>query len=56
MVDQVARLNTSGSRGVPAQPGFGGDPKRVVESGRRGELRFLYLAPERLGAPGFLDN
>jgi len=57
MVDQVARLN---ALGVPAaclhsqvSVATRGAAMRAAAAG---ELRFLYLAPERLGAPGFLDS
>jgi ATP-dependent DNA helicase RecQ len=57
MVDQVARLN---ALGVPAaclhsQVSAAARAESLRAAGG-GELRFLYLAPERLGAPGFLDN
>lgn len=57
MVDQVARLN---ELGVPAaclhsqvSAGVRADSLRAAAAG---ELRFLYLAPERIGAPGFLES
>jgi ATP-dependent DNA helicase RecQ len=57
MVDQVARLN---ELGVPAaclhSQVSAATRAESLRSAAAGELRFLYLAPERLGAPGFLDN
>jgi ATP-dependent DNA helicase RecQ len=57
MVDQVARLN---ERGVPAaclhSQVSAGTRTEALRAAAAGELRFLYLAPERLGAPGFLDS
>jgi ATP-dependent DNA helicase RecQ len=56
MVDQVARLNP---RGVPAaclhsQMSAAERADARARAGA-GELRFLYLAPERIAAHGFLD-
>ncbi len=57
MVDQVARLN---ALGVPAaclhSHVSAASRAESLRAAGGGELRFLYLAPERLGAPGFLDN
>ena len=57
MVDQVARLN---ELGVPAacvhSQVSAATRAESLRAAGDGELRFLYLAPERLGAPGFLDN
>jgi len=57
MVDQVARLN---ALGVPAacvhSQVSAAARAESLRAAAGGELRFLYLAPERLGAPGFLDN
>jgi ATP-dependent DNA helicase RecQ len=57
MVDQVARLN---ALGIPAACLHSQVSAAVraesLRAAAHGELRFLYLAPERLGAPGFLDN
>src|SRR5580698_5054675 len=56
MVDQVARLN---ALGVPAacvhSQLSAATRSESLRAAAAGELRFLYLAPERLGAPGFLD-
>ena len=57
MVDQVARLN---QLGVPAEC-LHSQVSAAARAGalRRaaaGELRFLYLAPERIGSPGFLAS
>jgi ATP-dependent DNA helicase RecQ len=57
MVDQVARLN---ALGVPAacvhSQVSAATRAESLRAAADGELRFLYLAPERLGAPGFLDS
>ncbi len=57
MVDQVARLN---ALGVPAacvhSQVSAASRAESLRAAAGGELRFLYLAPERLGTPGFLDN
>jgi len=57
MVDQVARLN---ALGIPASclhsQVSAATRAESLTSAADGELRFLYLAPERLGAPGFLDS
>ena len=56
MVDQVARLN---QLGIPAECLHSQVTAQVradaMARAAAGELRFLYLAPERIGAPGFLD-
>jgi ATP-dependent DNA helicase RecQ len=57
MVDQVARLNAID---VPAaclhSQVSAATRSDALRAAAGGELRFLYLAPERLGAPGFLDS
>jgi ATP-dependent DNA helicase RecQ len=57
MVDQVARLN---ALGVPAaclhSQVSSATRAEALRAAAAGELRFLYLAPERLGAPGFLGS
>jgi ATP-dependent DNA helicase RecQ len=57
MVDQVARLN---ALGVPAacvhSQVTATARSESLRAAAGGDLRFLYLAPERLGTPGFLDN
>jgi ATP-dependent DNA helicase RecQ len=57
MVDQVARLN---ALGVPAaclhSQASVATRAAAMRAAAAGELRFLYLAPERLGVPGFLDS
>jgi ATP-dependent DNA helicase RecQ len=57
MVDQVARLD---ELGVPAaclhSQVSAATRAEALRAAAAGELRFLYLAPERLGAPGFLDS
>src|SRR5207249_6975719 len=57
MVDQVARLN---QLGVPAACLHSQIPAaaRTAITARAAarDLRFLYLAPERIGAPGFIDT
>jgi len=57
MVDQVARLN---ALGVPAacvhSQVTAAARSESLRAAAKGDLRFLYLAPERLGTPGFLDT
>ncbi len=57
MVDQVARLN---ELGIPAaclhSQVSAATRAEALRAAGSGELRFLYLAPERIGAPGFLDS
>ena len=57
MVDQVARLN---QLDIPAaclhSQMDAAQRQQVQRDAAAGELRFLYLAPERIGAPGFLDS
>jgi ATP-dependent DNA helicase RecQ len=57
MVDQVARLN---QLGIPAQclhsQVTAAVRAAVTTRAAAGELRFLYLAPERIGAPGFIET
>ncbi|MHB8571926.1 MAG: RecQ family ATP-dependent DNA helicase [Candidatus Dormibacteria bacterium] len=55
MVDQVARLNALGvaAECVHSQMNSGARAAAIERAGR-GELRFLYVAPERIAAPGFL--
>lgn len=56
MVDQVARLT---QLGVPAaclhSQMDASERTEAMARAEDAELRFLYLAPERLGSPGFLD-
>jgi ATP-dependent DNA helicase RecQ len=57
MVDQVARLNVLG---VPAaclhSQVSAATRSESLGAAASGALRFLYLAPERIGAPGFLES
>jgi ATP-dependent DNA helicase RecQ len=57
MVDQVARLN---ALGVPAaclhSQVSAATRADALQAAADGRLRFLYLAPERIGTPGFLDG
>ena len=57
MVDQVARLN---QLGIPAEclhsQVSAVSRSEAMSRAAAGELRFLYLAPERIGAPGFIDT
>jgi ATP-dependent DNA helicase RecQ len=57
MVDQVARLN---QLGIPAaclhSQMSAATRAEAMRAAMAGELRFLYLAPERIGAPGVLDS
>ncbi|MEA2645930.1 MAG: ATP-dependent helicase RecQ [Chloroflexota bacterium] len=57
MVDQVARLTQLGvpSACVHSQMGAA-ERADAMARAAAGELRFLYLAPERIGAAGFLDS
>jgi ATP-dependent DNA helicase RecQ len=56
MVDQVARLTLLGIPSACVHSQMTADERReVMRRASAGELRFLYLAPERLGAGGFLD-
>ncbi len=57
MVDQVARLN---ALGIPAaclhSQVSAATRAEAMRAALAGELRFLYLAPERIGAAGVLDS
>jgi ATP-dependent DNA helicase RecQ len=56
MVDQVARLTLLGIPSACVHSQMTADERRQVMSrASGGDLRFLYLAPERIGASGFLD-
>lgn len=56
MVDQVARLTLLGIPSACVHSQMTADERRqVMMRAAAGELRFLYLAPERIGASGFLD-
>src|SRR3954451_14308032 len=59
MQDQVDGLHARGAGDrvalVNAQQS-GGDNRAAIERAVAGELRLLYVAPERFGAPGFLDR
>jgi ATP-dependent DNA helicase RecQ len=56
MVDQVARLTLLGIPSACVHSQMTADERRAAMSrASAGELRFLYLAPERIGAGGFLD-
>src|SRR5258708_14360562 len=56
MVDQVARLTKMGVPSACVHSQMTADERRqAMARAGAGELRFLYLAPERIGAPGFLD-
>ena len=56
MVDQVARLTLLGipSACIHSQMTYE-ERRETMRRASAGELRFLYLAPERIGATGFLD-
>ncbi len=57
MVDQVARLNALGIGAACLHSQVSGATRAdALRAAASGELRFLYLAPERIGAPGFLDS
>jgi len=56
MVDQVARLTLLGIPSACIHSQMTADERRqVMMRASAGGLRFLYLAPERIGASGFLD-
>src|SRR5881398_3618840 len=59
MQDQVDGLRARGAGDrvalVNAQQA-GEDNRAAIERAVAGELRLLYVAPERFGAPGFLDR
>jgi len=56
MVDQVARLTQLGIASACVHSQMTGEERReAIRRASAGELRFLYLAPERIGAGGFLD-
>ena len=57
MVDQVARLNALGIAAACLHSQVSAATRAdALRAAAAGELRFLYLAPERIGAPGFLDS
>jgi ATP-dependent DNA helicase RecQ len=57
MVDQVARLNALGVTAACLHSQVSAATRAAaMRAAAGGEVRFLYLAPERLGAPGFLDS
>ena len=56
MVDQVARLTQLGIPSACVHSQMTAEERReAMIRASAGELRFLYLAPERIGAGGFLD-
>jgi len=56
MVDQVARLTVLGIPSACVHGQMSADERRdSMTRASDGELRFLYLAPERIGTRGFLD-
>jgi len=56
MVDQVARLTMLGIPAACIHSQMTADERReAMTRAAAGELRFLYLAPERIGASGVLD-
>ncbi len=57
MVDQVARLNALGIEAACLHSQVSAATRAdSLRAAAAGEMRFLYLAPERIGAPGFLDG
>ncbi|TMB92483.1 MAG: DEAD/DEAH box helicase, partial [Chloroflexi bacterium] len=57
MVDQVARLNQLSVRAECLHSQIPAAARAAITArAAAGELRFLYLAPERIGAPGFVDT
>jgi len=56
MEDQVRRAGEVGLRGAFLSAGQGADQRRAtLQRARMGALDVLFVAPERLGTPGFLD-
>lgn len=56
MHDQVAALRLAGVNAAALNSSMSSDERREVERAyRAGELEMLYLAPERLSAPGTID-
>src|SRR5207245_4959916 len=56
MVDQVARLTLLGIPSACVHSQMPAEERReAMIRASAGELRFLYLAPERIGANGFLE-
>ena len=56
MVDQVARLTHLGVAAAALHSQMGAVERiQAMAQAADGELRFLYLAPERIGTAGFLD-
>jgi ATP-dependent DNA helicase RecQ len=56
MVDQVARLTLLGIPSACVHSQMTSEERReAMKRASAGDLRFLYLAPERIGATGFLD-
>ncbi len=56
MVDQVARLTLLGIPSACVHSQMASEERRkAMKRASAGELRFLYLAPERIGTTGFLD-
>jgi DNA topoisomerase-3 len=57
MEDQVAKLRATGLRAERIHSGRDRqESRRVVDDYLAGELDFLYIAPERLGVPGFPER
>ena len=57
MVDQVARLTALGIPSACVHSQMTSEDRReAMRRAAAGDLRFLYLAPERIGASGFLDT
>ena len=55
MKDQVDELNRRGIRAAALHSMLAGDVRRdTLAAARRGELRLLYVAPERFASDGFL--
>jgi len=56
MEDQVAKLKTLGLRAERIHSGRDrAESRRVCEAYLRGELEYLFVAPERLAVPGFIE-
>ncbi|MCA9511187.1 MAG: ATP-dependent DNA helicase RecQ, partial [Myxococcales bacterium] len=56
MEDQVAQLRARGLRAERVHSGRRGETRDVMRAYAEGELDFLFVAPERLAVPGFVDE
>jgi len=56
MEDQVAQLQARGLRAERIHSGRRGESRQVMQDYADGVLDFLFIAPERLAVPGFVDR